>query len=137
MGNAQFLALLHRVAELLPALRAGLPEGILSAFAAEFGAAAETAQPQGDDVQLKGGIRPRASGEQGFQTEAQGLRLHAGQRPAFQADVGKARALPCRHLFPDDVEDVLSYGHFVHVRDASPKRPPRKGMERNLAIRPK
>ena len=65
MGNAQFLALLHRVAELLPALRAGLPEGILSVFAAEFGAAAETAQPQGDDPQFKAGLRPGAAVKQG------------------------------------------------------------------------
>lgn len=137
MGNAQLFALFHRMAELFPALRAGLPERILPRFAAEDGPAAETAQAQGDDVQLKPGIRPRPAGKQGFKAEAQGFRFHAGQGPAFQADADKARTLPRRHLFPNDVEDVLSYGHFVHGGHASPKRPPRKGMERNLAIRPK
>ena len=137
MGNAQLLALFHRVAELFPAPRAGLPEGVLPGLATEHRAAAEAAQPQGDDPQFKAGLRPGAAVKQGLKAEAQGFRFHAGQGPAFQADADKARALSRRHLFPDDVEDVLSYGHFVHGRHASPKRPPRKGMERNLAIRPK
>ena len=137
MGNAQFLALFHRMAELFATVGAGLPQGILAGLAAEGMPAGKTAQAQGDDVQLKPGIRPRPVGKQSLKAETQGFRFHAGQGPAFQADADKARALPRRHLFPDDVEDVLSYGHFVHGRHASPKRPPRKGMERNLAIRPK
>lgn len=137
MGNAQLLALFHRMAELFPALRTRLPEGVLPGFAAELRAAAEAAQPQGDDPQLETGLRPGAAVKQGLKAEAKGFRFHAGQGPAFQADADEAGALPRRHLFPDDVENVLSYGHFVHGRHASPKRPPRKGMERNLAIRPK